>query len=66
MYANLPLLNQAALAGMAVLNRIFQRQNMTIEMLVEVFHHCRQRGGFPASRRPGHQNQSVLAAKERG
>lgn len=66
MLADFPLLYQATLAGVTVLNRIFQRQDVFIGMLIKISHHRRQRGGLPAASSASDQNQSVLAGKQCG
>ena len=57
MLADLPLLDQATLALIDKLHRIFERENMAVSMVVEKIDHRRQRRGFAAAGRPRHQNQ---------
>lgn len=42
MAADFPLLDQATLAVVNKFDRIFQRQDMTIEALIKIAHHRRQ------------------------
>jgi hypothetical protein len=48
------------------LHRIFQRQDMPVEMVIEVIHHRRQGGGFAAARRPGNQNKPLSRRSNSG
>ena len=53
---NLPLINQATLAGVHKLHRIFDGQNMLEALFVDVVDHRRQGRAFPRPRGPGHQH----------
>ncbi len=56
---NLTLVNQAFLAFVHELNRVFYRQYMLITVVVDKIEHRRHRGTFAGTGRPGHQNNST-------
>ena len=64
MATDFPLLDQAALAAVNKLNRIFQRQDMAIEALIKIAHHRRQGGGFPATGGARDQDKPALLIEQ--
>ena len=57
-FTHFSLVNQRFLTLIFVLDRIFDRNNMPVAVLIHMFDHRRKCRGLSASGRPGHKNQS--------
>ena len=49
---------------MVILDRVLDRDDVPIEVAVDVVDHRRQRGGFARAGRPGYQEQPARAAAQ--
>src|SRR5207253_2527769 len=56
----LPLVDETFLGFVHELDRVLDGEDMTFEGFVQIVEHGGQRGGFSASRRPGHQDEALL------
>ena len=61
-HAQFPLVDRRLLVRVVELDRVFDRDDMVVEVLVDVVDHRRQRGGLAGARRPRDQDQSRGAA----
>ena len=64
MHAQLPLIDQALFRLVDELDRIFDREDMSFERIVQIVDHCSQRGGFSGAGRAGHQDQAFFPVAE--
>ena len=64
MLADLPLVDQAILVRVDILEGVLERDDVVIPRLVQVVHHGRERRRLPGVRRAGHQDQAVLPGQQ--
>jgi hypothetical protein len=62
--ADLALHHHRLLVVVVVLDRVFHRDDVLVEVLVDVVDHARQRGGFPRAGGAGDQENSAGAAAD--
>jgi hypothetical protein len=59
-----PLVDQTLLALVNELDRVFNRQNMLVPVIVDVVHHCCERRALARARRPCHRNQAPRRVRD--
>src|SRR3954469_4477447 len=60
MHADLAMLDEAILATMYKLNRVFHRDDVIVSLQIRVIHHGRERGRLAGSGWSGHKHHALL------
>ena len=63
---HLALIDETALMLVHELDRVLDREDVVVPLLVDLVDHRRQRGGLTGSRRPGHQHETARPLGQRG
>ena len=63
--AHLALVDDRALVGVEHLDRVLDRDDVTLAVLVHVVDHGRDGGGLPRAGETGHEHEPVLLLRER-